>query len=104
MVIESAIGGANITTTIEGRERFPVNVRYQRSYRSDVNALKRTLIATPGGAQIPIEQVADISLTHRAHGDPHRAGAARSATSTWTWPTATSAATSRTPSASSARW
>jgi len=63
MVIESAIGGTNVTTTIEGRERFPVNVRYQRSYRSDVNALKRTLIATPGGAQIPIDQVADITLT-----------------------------------------
>ena len=63
MVIESAIGGTNITTTIEGRERFPVNVRYQRHYRSDVSALKRILIATPGGAQIPIEQVADISLT-----------------------------------------
>lgn len=62
MVIESAIGGSNITTTIEGRERFPVNVRYQRHYRTDVNVLKRTLIATPGGAQIPIEQVADISL------------------------------------------
>jgi len=63
MVIESAIGGTNVTTTIEGRERFPVNVRYQRSYRSDITALKRTLIATPGGAQIPIEQVADITLT-----------------------------------------
>ena len=63
MVIESAIGGANITTTIEGRERFPVNVRYQRTYRADMNALKRTLISTPGGAQIPLEQVADISLT-----------------------------------------
>jgi Cu(I)/Ag(I) efflux system membrane protein CusA/SilA len=63
MVIESAIGGANITTTIEGRERFPVNVRYQRDYRSDVNALKRTLIMTPSGAQIPIEQVANITLT-----------------------------------------
>jgi Cu(I)/Ag(I) efflux system membrane protein CusA/SilA len=63
MVIESAIGGTNITTTIEGRERFPVNVRYQRYYRSDINTLKRTLIAMPGGAQIPIEQVAEISLT-----------------------------------------
>ena len=63
MVIETAIGGTNVTTTIEGRERFPVNIRYKRSYRSDINALKRTLIATPGGAQIPIEQVADISLT-----------------------------------------
>jgi Cu(I)/Ag(I) efflux system membrane protein CusA/SilA len=63
MVIESAIGGANITTTIEGRERFPVNVRYQRQYRSDIDTLKRTLIATPNGAQIPIEQVAELSLT-----------------------------------------
>ena len=63
MVIESAIGGANITTTIEGRERFPVNVRYQRSFRSDINALKRTLISTPGGAQIPLEQVSTIALT-----------------------------------------
>ncbi len=60
MVIESAIGGANITTTIEGRERYPVNVRYQRHYRSDINTLRRTLISTPRGAQIPIEQVADI--------------------------------------------
>ena len=63
MVIESAIGGANITTTIEGRERFPVNVRYQRYYRSDLNQIRRTLISTPGGAQIPIGEVADITLT-----------------------------------------
>ena len=63
MVIESAIGGANITTTIEGRERFPVNVRYQRHYRSDINTIRRTLISTPSGTQIPIDQVADISLT-----------------------------------------
>ena len=63
MVIESAIGGANITTTIEGRERFPVNVRYQRHFRSDVNQIRRTLISTPSGTQIPIGQVADISLT-----------------------------------------
>jgi Cu(I)/Ag(I) efflux system membrane protein CusA/SilA len=63
MVIESAIGGANVTTTIEGRERYPVNVRYQRSFRADVNALKRVLISTPGGAQIPLDQVAMIALT-----------------------------------------
>jgi Cu(I)/Ag(I) efflux system membrane protein CusA/SilA len=63
MVIESAIGGANITTTIEGRERFPVNVRYQRYYRSDINSIRRTLISTPRGTQIPIDQVADISVT-----------------------------------------
>jgi len=63
MVIESAIGGANITTTIEGRERFPVNVRYQRYYRSDPNTLRRTLISTPSGMQIPIDQVANISVS-----------------------------------------
>jgi len=63
MVIESAIGGANVTTTIEGRERYPVNVRYQRTYRTDVKALKRTLIAAGDGTQIPLEQVADISLS-----------------------------------------
>jgi Cu(I)/Ag(I) efflux system membrane protein CusA/SilA len=63
MVIESAIGGANVTTTIEGRERYPVNIRYQRYYRSDMNTLKRTLIATPGGAQIPLEQVATLSVS-----------------------------------------
>ena len=63
MAIESAIGGANVTTTIEGRERYPVNVRYQRAYRADVDTIKRTLISTPSGAQIPIEQVADIAAT-----------------------------------------
>jgi Cu(I)/Ag(I) efflux system membrane protein CusA/SilA len=63
MVIESAIGGATVTTTVEGRERFPVNVRYQRSFRADPEALRRTLIATPSGAQIPIAQVADVRVT-----------------------------------------
>ncbi|MGE3844822.1 MAG: efflux RND transporter permease subunit, partial [Vicinamibacterales bacterium] len=62
MVIESAIGGATITTTIEGRERFPVNVRYQRAYRSDVDVLRRTLISTSTGMQIPLDQVATIAL------------------------------------------
>jgi Cu(I)/Ag(I) efflux system membrane protein CusA/SilA len=62
MVIESAIGGANVTTTIEGRERYPVNVRYLRSARTDLDAIRRTLIATPGGAQIPIQDVADVTL------------------------------------------
>jgi Cu(I)/Ag(I) efflux system membrane protein CusA/SilA len=63
MVIESAIGGANVTTTIEGRERYPVNVRYSRYFRSDVDTIRRTLISTPAGAQIPIHEVADIVLT-----------------------------------------
>jgi Cu(I)/Ag(I) efflux system membrane protein CusA/SilA len=63
MVIESAIGGANVTTTVEGRERFPVNIRYQRDYRSNAESLRRVLIATPAGLQVPLEQVANISLS-----------------------------------------
>ncbi|HEX8112635.1 MAG TPA: CusA/CzcA family heavy metal efflux RND transporter [Kofleriaceae bacterium] len=63
MAIESAIGGANVTTTIEGRERYPVNIRYLRDYRTDIDAIRRTLIATPSGAQIPLEQVADIGVS-----------------------------------------
>ncbi|OGF63628.1 MAG: cation transporter [Candidatus Fischerbacteria bacterium RBG_13_37_8] len=62
MVIMSAIGGENITTTIEGRERYPVNLRYLRDYRSDIEKLKRTLISTTRGPQIPIAQVADIKI------------------------------------------
>jgi Cu(I)/Ag(I) efflux system membrane protein CusA/SilA len=62
-VLMSAVGGEQVTTTVEGRERYPVNVRYLRDYRSDVDKLQRVLIATPGGAQIPLGQVADISLT-----------------------------------------
>ncbi len=59
-VIQSAIGGKNITTTIEGLERYPVNVRYARDLRQNPDALRRVLIATPTGAQVPIEQIADI--------------------------------------------
>ncbi len=58
----SAVGGEQVTTTIEGRERYPVNVRYLRDYRTDVDKLNRVLIATPSGAQIPMAQVADIRL------------------------------------------
>src|SRR5437660_8806186 len=59
-IIESAIGGKNITTTVEGRERYPVNARYARDFRQDIDALKRVLVATPTGAQVPIELLADI--------------------------------------------
>lgn len=62
MVIMSAIGGENITTTIEGRERYPVNVRYLRDYRSTLDRLGRVLVPTPNGAQIPLVQLADIKL------------------------------------------
>jgi Cu(I)/Ag(I) efflux system membrane protein CusA/SilA len=61
-VLMSAVGGEPVTTTVEGRERYPVNVRYLRDYRSDIDALQRVLVNTPSGAQIPLAQIADISL------------------------------------------
>ncbi len=61
-VITSAVGGENVTTTIEGRERYPVNVRYPRELRDDVPRLRRVLVPTPSGAQVPLEQVADIRV------------------------------------------
>ena len=62
MVILSAIGGENVSTTIEGRERYPINVRYPRELRDDVDKLKRVLVPTPSGQHIPIVEVADIVL------------------------------------------
>ena len=62
MVILSAIGGENVSTTIEGRERYPVNVRYPRELRDDVEKLKRVLVPTPSGQHIPLAQIADIVL------------------------------------------
>lgn len=60
-VIEIAIGGRRITTTVEGRERYPVRVRYLRELRDQIETLGRILVAAPDGTQIPIEQVADIN-------------------------------------------
>jgi copper/silver efflux system protein len=63
MVITSAIGGENVTTTVEGRERYPVNVRYMRDFRSSVSALGRVLVPVMGGGlQVPVSQLADIRL------------------------------------------
>jgi len=59
-IIETAIGGKNITTTVEGRERYPINTRYARDFRQDIDALKRVLVPTPTGAQVPISLLADI--------------------------------------------
>ena len=61
-VIMSAIGGMNVTWTVEGLERYPVNVRYSRELRDNLDDLRRVLIATPTGAQIPINYVADIEF------------------------------------------
>jgi copper/silver efflux system protein len=60
-IIESAIGGKNITTTVEGRERYSVNARYARDFREDLDALKRVLVPTPTGTQVPISMLADIN-------------------------------------------
>ncbi|SHJ08757.1 efflux RND transporter permease subunit [Cycloclasticus pugetii] len=60
-VIQSAIGGMNVTETVEGLERYPVNVRYPRELRDDVESLKRVLISTPTGSQIPLVQIADLT-------------------------------------------
>jgi Cu(I)/Ag(I) efflux system membrane protein CusA/SilA len=62
-VIESAIGGKNITWTVEGRERYPINVRYPRELRQDVDALKRILVTTPQGQHIPLAQLSSIAKT-----------------------------------------
>ncbi|GHT60351.1 cation transporter [Bacteroidia bacterium] len=65
-VIESAIGGMTLTTTVEGRERFPVRLRYPRELRDDPDALSHLLIPTATGAQIPLSEVADIEYTKGA--------------------------------------
>ena len=61
--VSSGMGGENIATTVEGRERYSINVRYLADYRNDLNALRRILIMTPTGAQIPLGEVARISLS-----------------------------------------
>ena len=62
-VIQSAIGGMNVTTTVEGRERYPVNVRYGRELRDDVEKLRRVLVPVMEGGQVPLGQLADIRVT-----------------------------------------
>ncbi len=62
-VIQAAIGGMTVTRTVEGRERYPVNVRYERAFRDDLPALHRVLVKTPGGAQVPLGQLATVTLT-----------------------------------------
>jgi len=62
-VIQSALGGEEVTQTVEGRERYPVNVRYAAAFRQDLPALQRVLVKTPAGADIPLGQLAQIELT-----------------------------------------
>jgi Cu(I)/Ag(I) efflux system membrane protein CusA/SilA len=60
--VESAIGGMNVSETVEGRQRFPINVRYARDFREDVDALRGVLVPTPMGAQVPLGQVARVEF------------------------------------------
>jgi Cu(I)/Ag(I) efflux system membrane protein CusA/SilA len=62
-VIQSAIGGQNVTRTIEGRERYPVNVRYARDFRESIHELERVFVKSPAGAQIPLGELASVTLT-----------------------------------------
>ena len=62
MIIMTAIGGETVTTTVEGRERYSVNVRYARELRDDIEELQRVLVPTMMGQQIPLAQLADIRL------------------------------------------
>ncbi|MFZ0455368.1 MAG: efflux RND transporter permease subunit [Ignavibacteriaceae bacterium] len=61
-VFMSAVGGMNITQTVEGLERYPVNLRYQRDYRDNIEALKRVLVPLPGGGNIPLEQLGNVII------------------------------------------
>ena len=62
-VIQAALGGENVTQTIEGRERYPVNIRYAPAFRQDLPGLERVLVKTPSGARVPLGQLAHITVT-----------------------------------------
>jgi Cu(I)/Ag(I) efflux system membrane protein CusA/SilA len=62
-VIQAALGGGEVTQTVEGRQRYPVNVRYAAAFRQDLPALQRVLVKTSSGASVPLGQLADIALT-----------------------------------------
>jgi len=61
-VIQSAIGGMNVTWTVEGLERYPVNLRYSRELRDNLTMLRRVLVSTPVGAQVPLSQLAKLEI------------------------------------------
>ena len=62
-VLMTAVGGEPVSKTVEGRERYTINVRYSRDFRSNIDSLKRVLIETPNGSQIPMGEVADLEMT-----------------------------------------
>jgi Cu(I)/Ag(I) efflux system membrane protein CusA/SilA len=62
-LVTSGMGGENIAVTVQGRDRFPINVRYLQDYRDNLEALRQMLIMTPSGAQIPLGEVAAVTLS-----------------------------------------
>ena len=62
-IVRTAIGGVNVTQTVEGLERYPVNIRYAREIRDSLERLRQLPLITPAGARIPLEEVADIIVT-----------------------------------------
>jgi Cu(I)/Ag(I) efflux system membrane protein CusA/SilA len=60
IAVQNAIGGETVTEVVDGRARYPVNVRYMRDFRSDIDSLKEVLVATPGGRQVPLRQLAAV--------------------------------------------
>ena len=83
-VVSAAIGGENVGETIEGRSRFPINVRYPRELRDSVEKLRKLPIVTERGAQIPLRRVAQLEVSRRPADAAHRERAARRAGSTST--------------------
>ncbi len=65
-IIQTAVGGMSISETVEGLERYPISVRYDRDFRSDIDALKRVLVPGAGGRHIPLEQLTEISISRDA--------------------------------------
>ncbi len=62
-VIMTAVGGENVSTTVEGRERYPINIRYPRELRDELDSLGRVLVPTPAGAQVPLNRLATLRLS-----------------------------------------
>jgi len=63
LAITSGIGGEDIATTVQGRQRYPINVRYLQDYRNDLDALRAVLVMTPSGAQLPLGEIARVDLS-----------------------------------------
>lgn len=67
-VLEVALGGMPLATTVEGLERYSINLRYERDFRENLDALKQIIVPTPSGAQIPLGQLATLKVTRGAMG------------------------------------